>query len=181
MSRVCPWWHAYTFDNCFRRIFHNPEKVFSPYVAPGMTVLDAGCGLGFNSIAMARMVGDEGRVIAVDVQPRMLSAVRRRARRAGVARRICTCQCQPDSIGVETEVGFAIAFWVVHEVPDARRFLVQIRACLAPQAKFLLAEPWVHVSAGAFRHTLDLAQSVGLTLCQRPRIRFSRAALFLKS
>jgi cyclopropane fatty-acyl-phospholipid synthase-like methyltransferase len=38
--------------------------MLGPYVKPGMTVLDVGCGMGFFSIGMARMVGDEGRVIA---------------------------------------------------------------------------------------------------------------------
>jgi len=180
MGHLCPWWHAYSFDNCFRRVFYNPKKLFGPYVAPGMTVLDVGCGMGFNAIALARLVGDEGSVIAVDVQRRMLDVLEKRARKAGVAHRICTRQCRPDSIGVETEVGFALAFWVVHEVPDARRFLTQVRSCLGPQARFLVVEPRGRVSERAFQQMLTLAQTVGLRLCDQPRIRFSRSALFLR-
>ena len=26
-ERVCPWWHAYTFDNSLRRLFQKPEKI----------------------------------------------------------------------------------------------------------------------------------------------------------
>jgi ubiquinone/menaquinone biosynthesis C-methylase UbiE len=37
-----------------------------------MTVLDIGCGPGFFTIDMARMVGDSGRVIAADLQAAML-------------------------------------------------------------------------------------------------------------
>ena len=37
---VCPWWCAYTFDNALRRLLHDPEKLLSEWVRPGMTVLD---------------------------------------------------------------------------------------------------------------------------------------------
>ena len=68
MPHVCPWWGGYFIDNWFRRWLHNPKRVLSSYVDPGMTALDFGCGMGIFSIAMARKVGDEGQVIAVDVQ-----------------------------------------------------------------------------------------------------------------
>ena len=69
---VCPWWGGYFIDNWFRRWLHSPERILAPYVKPGMSVLDFGCGMGIFSVAMARMVGDEGQVIAVDVQQQML-------------------------------------------------------------------------------------------------------------
>ena len=57
---VCPWWLAYTFDNRLRRLLYKPEMVLKPYVNPGMTLLDLGCGMGFFSIAMASLAGDTG-------------------------------------------------------------------------------------------------------------------------
>ena len=68
MPHVCPWWGGYFIDNPIRRLFHNPEKIVGPYVGPGMTAMDVGCGMGFCSIAMAKIVGDSGQVIAVDLQ-----------------------------------------------------------------------------------------------------------------
>ena len=67
-GNICPWWLAYTFDNPFRRFFHSPEKIFGPYAADSITVLDVGCGMGFFSIGLAKLVGDRGCVIAADVQ-----------------------------------------------------------------------------------------------------------------
>ena len=58
MPHVCPWWGGYFIDNPLRRLLHNPEKIIGPYVRPGMTVMDVGCGMGFCSIAMAKIVGD---------------------------------------------------------------------------------------------------------------------------
>ncbi|MEI8375312.1 MAG: hypothetical protein WCJ35_21030 [Planctomycetota bacterium] len=61
MPHVCPWWGGYFIDNPIRRLFHNPVKIVGPYVKPGMTVMDV-CGMGFCSIAMAKLVGDSGLV-----------------------------------------------------------------------------------------------------------------------
>jgi 2-polyprenyl-3-methyl-5-hydroxy-6-metoxy-1,4-benzoquinol methylase len=88
LPHICPWWGGYFIDNPLRRLIHDLQTILGPYVKPGMTVLDVGCGMGFFSIGMARMVGDEGRVIAVDLQQKMLDVLWRRAQRAGVADRI---------------------------------------------------------------------------------------------
>jgi len=53
-DRVCPWWLAYTFDNPFRRLFQNPDRILGNDAKPGHTVLDIGCGLGYFTLAMAR-------------------------------------------------------------------------------------------------------------------------------
>ena len=94
MAHICPWWGGYFIDNWFRRLLHNPEKIVGPYVKPGMTVMDVGCGMGMFSIAMAKMVGAEGRVIAVDLQQKMLDVLRKRAEKAGVADRIQLHKCE---------------------------------------------------------------------------------------
>jgi ubiquinone/menaquinone biosynthesis C-methylase UbiE len=134
--------------------------------------------MGVFSIGMARMVGDHGWVIAVDLQQEMLNILRRRALKAGVSHRIHTHRCTPTEVGVHQKVGFALAFWMVHEVPDTHAFFKQILSCLRPEGAFLVAEPRYHVSARAFRLMVSQAESTGLKLCEEPRIRFSRAALF---
>ena len=54
-------------------------------VAPGDTVVDYGCGPGWFTLAAARLAGPEGAVYAVDLEPRMVELVRRRAAEAGLA------------------------------------------------------------------------------------------------
>jgi len=54
-------------------------------VAPGATVVDYGCGPGYFTLAAARLAGREGRVYAVDLEPRMVELVRRRAAEAGLS------------------------------------------------------------------------------------------------
>ncbi len=48
-------------------------------VREGMTVCDMGCGNGFYTLQMARMVGPKGRILAVDIQPEMLRLMEARA------------------------------------------------------------------------------------------------------
>ena len=179
-SHTCPWWGGYFIDNRLRRLLHKPERILAPYVQPGMTVMDFGCGMGFFSIAMAKMMGSEGCVIAVDVQPQMLDTLRKRAERAGVGERIRTHQCEPDSIGADDPVDFVLAFWAAHEASDIRNVVTQVHGSLRPGGKFLAAEPWIHVSARAFRQMLEAAEDVGLRLVDEPRVRLSWTALFVK-
>ena len=120
MPHVCPWWGGYFIDNPIRRLFHDPEKIVGPYVGPGMTAMDVGCGMGFCSIAMAKIVGDSGLVVAVDFQQKMLDVLRQRATVAGVANRIRLHKCEQNRLGVDAQADFALAFMMVHEVPDLR-------------------------------------------------------------
>jgi ubiquinone/menaquinone biosynthesis C-methylase UbiE len=179
MAHVCPWWSAwFTINNPVRRLLHDPQKIVGPYVKPGMTVLDVGCGVGWFSIPMAEMVGRQGRVIAVDLQQQMLDMLGRRAEKAGVADRIQLHKCGPDRLGIDARADFALAFAMLHEVPDQRRLLAEIHACLKPGGKPLMAEPPIHVSRKTFANEIAIAQQAGFRVTQQPRLRWCTAAVF---
>jgi ubiquinone/menaquinone biosynthesis C-methylase UbiE len=177
-KHVCPWWVGYLLVSPIRRWFQNPEKILAPYISEGMTVLDIGPGMGFFTIPAARMVGDTGRVIAVDLQEKMLKSLVKRAEKAGVAGRIVAKLCEADNLGVSVPIDLCLAINVVHEVPDASALFSQIRAILKPTGRLLLAEPagW-HVSDKDFQGTLAKASAVGFKLIGHPTIRRSRSAL----
>ncbi len=59
-------------DGKIRRLLQNPYKILTPFVTNGMTVLDYGCGNGFFSIPLSKMVGNKGKVYSVDIQKEML-------------------------------------------------------------------------------------------------------------
>ena len=73
---------------------------------------------------------------------------------------------------------FILSFWMAHEVPRLDRFFRQLRAALKPAARFLLAEPALHVSRAQFDGEIDMAQKAGLALLERPAISLSHGALF---
>ena len=180
-KHVCPWWLCFTFDNPFRRIFHDPVKILSAYVHKGNTVIDIGPGMGYFTIPMAELVGSTGRVTAIDIQPKMLSALVSRAQKKGVSDRIGTHLASPDSIGFYEKADFILAFWMVHEVPDQRRFLSEIRNLMKPEGLFLLVEPVIHVSKKNFSRTIETAKELGFVIKESPKIRMSQSALFISS
>ena len=126
-KHVCPWWLCFTFDNPIRKIIHDPIKILSPYIHEGDTAIDVGPGMGYFTIPLAQLVGSTGRVTAIDIQPKMLSALVSRAHKKGLSDRIKTHLANPDSIGFYEKADFILAFWMAHEVPDQHRFLSEIR------------------------------------------------------
>ncbi len=163
-QHVCPFWVGYLLLSPVRKWLENPEKLLGPFVRPGMTVLEPGCAMGFFTLPLARMVGPTGRVIAVDIQPRMLAVLERRARKAGLAERIQIRSAQPDSLGIEDLKGlvdFAAALHVVHEMPDPDVFFGQVHQALKPEGQLLVIEPKGHVSVESFSRMASVAERAG--------------------
>lgn len=180
-ARVCSSRNAWFLDNWVRRYIHNPDKIIGRYIEQGQTVLDLGSGPGMFSLAMARMVGEEGKVISVDIQEEMLQILRRKSEDAGLQSRIHLHKSQPNEIGVEEKVDFALAFYMVHEVPNKVDFLGEVASLLKPGGKFLIVEPKFHVSKPSFEETVEVAESIGLKLISRPKVLFSRAVLLQRT
>ena len=182
-QHVCPWWAGYLLASPIRRFSQKPEEILRPYVWSGMTVLEPGPGMGFFTIPMARMIGASGRVIAVDVQPRMLNTLRRRAAKAGLGQRIETRLALPDSLGVADLAGavdLVLVFAVVHEMPSAEAFFSEAAGALKPGGRMLFAEPNGHVTDARFAEELTAARECGLVETERLQVPRSHAALLLK-
>ena len=163
-GRVCPIWVGYLLLNPLRKLFENPDKILAPYVYEGMTVLEPGCGMGFFTLSLARMVGPTGKVVALDVQPRMLAVLRRRAEKAGLLNRIELRVVECDGLGVKDLAGvvdLVAALHMVHEVPDQALFLTEVREALKREGKLLIIEPKGHVSQTQFEQTVITAEKVG--------------------
>ena len=178
---VCPWWGGYFIDNRLRRLLHKPEAILSPYARPGMTAMDFGCGMGMFSLAMAQLVGEQGRVIAVDLQQQMLDVLRRRAVKASLSDRIDTHRCEANTIGLERPIDFALAFYSAHEVPEPDRLLSEMHSLLTPAGRFLIVEPRGHVSHQQFETMLALARDAGFAVEAEPEVRLSRAVVLGKT
>ncbi len=151
-----------------------------PYVKQGDIVLDVGCGMGFLTLGLAELVGQDGRVIAADLQEQMLVGLQKRAEKAGLRERIQLCRSTPYDIGVDEAVDFVLAFWMVHEVRQPALFLEQIHKLLLSGANFLIVEPIIHVTGRAFGQTVSLAKGTGFRVVEQPKFRASRAVLLEK-
>ena len=148
-----------------------------------MTVLEPGPGMGFFTIELARRVAPSGRVIAVDLQPRMLDKLRNRAEKTGLLERIQLRQATAESLGLddlESTIDFVLAFAMVHEMPSAIAFFEQAVRTMKPGATLLLAEPAGHVKPADFAAELAQAAQAGLQLVERPAISRTHTAVFTK-
>jgi len=181
--RVCPWWLGYLLASPLRRLLQDPEEIMGPYVKKGMRVLDIGCGMGFFSLPIARIVGKTGKVVCVDLQEKMIQGLIRRSGKSGLSDRIDARTCQHNCLGLNDIAGkidCALAFALVHEVPDKKRLLSEISDALKHAGKFLVAEPKAHVSRSDFDETVSIAQGVGFEVIDGPAIRRSHAILLRK-
>ena len=182
-EHVCPVWVGRLLASPLRKLFDNPKKILGQYISDGMTALDIGCAMGFFSLPLAEMVGVQGKVICIDLQERMIEVLEKRARKAGLAERIETHLCSKNSLGLEEFTGtidFALAFAVVHEVPDVGSFFSEIYEAIKPDGKFFVAEPRGHVSETNFDATVSLAVGKGFKEVKRSQTFFGRAVLLKK-
>lgn len=158
----------------------DPDEIVRPYVEEGMSVLDIGCGMGFFSLPMAKLVGEKGRVVCIDLQKKMIDGLLARAKKAGLAGRIEARVCSQSSLEVTDLAGkidFALVFALVHEVPDKENLFSEIHDTMKPAGKLLMAEPRGHVSKPDFAKTVSVAQSRGFEVIGDLEIRRSHAVL----
>lgn len=168
-SHVCPHQISFFLDNWIRRLIQSPGKIVGPYIQEGNTVIDMGCGPGYFTIDMAKMVGPKGRVVAVDIQAKMLERVRKKAQRHAVAERIDFHKAGDEHVGLNQRADFILAFYMIHEVPDMTHTLKEMKALLKSGGKILAVEPKMHVSKAGFNRMLGRAEKIGLKAIDFPK------------
>jgi ubiquinone/menaquinone biosynthesis C-methylase UbiE len=140
-------------------------------------VLDLGCGPGFFTTELAKLVGEKGRVIAADLQQGMLDKVNGKIRGTDLQQRVVIHKCQEDKIGISQKVDFVLAFWMIHEVPDQDRLFRELKSVLKPGGKIYIAEPKFHVSLKSFETMIARIKNAGFETTERPKVVFSRTVL----
>ena len=177
---VCPHQAAFFLDNWIRRLIQSPKKIIKPYIQEGNTVMDMGCGPGYFTIDMAKMVGPAGKVIAVDIQTSMLDRVRKKAQRHAVAEWMEFHKAGDASIGLERQVDFILACYMIHEVPDVQHTLRELKNLLKTKGKILAVEPLMHVSKTGFKTMLGHAEAMGLKAIGFPRRTGGRSVVWTR-
>ena len=181
-DRVCPVALANSLDSRMRRWLQDPRKILSPFVKEGMTVLDIGCGPGFFSIELARLVGTTGRVIAADLQDGMLERLSAKIRGTELEERIHLVKCDSASINVSEPIDFGLAFWMVHEVPDKASFFKQLQAIATAETRILVVEPkFFHVSRRQFEKSMAIARENGFSVTPGPRLLLCWSAVLTRA
>ncbi|MDO9511909.1 MAG: methyltransferase domain-containing protein [Bacteroidales bacterium] len=175
--RICPVEKAGILDHSIRRFFQNPEKILKPFIKEGMTVLDLGCGPGFFSLEIAKLLTDSGKVIAADLQDGMLEKVSQKIKGTELEQRITLHKCHEDRIGVTEKVDFVLAFYLVHEVPDPDALFRELKSILKPNGLIFIIEPKFHVTKKSFDSMIDKIKDIGMEIIDGPKVFFSRTII----
>jgi 2-polyprenyl-3-methyl-5-hydroxy-6-metoxy-1,4-benzoquinol methylase len=178
-DRVCPASRSDSLDSWLRRKVHDPEKILHDYIKEGSIVMDIGCGPGFFSIPMAGMVGETGKVIAVDLQEEMLQKLKVKASKKNLQDRIIYHNCTADDIGINEKVDFVLTFWMVHEVRNTDNFFIQIAKTMKPGSHYMLVEPKLHVPLNRYNEIVSSAVKAGLKPFSNLKVGFSRGNVFM--
>jgi 2-polyprenyl-3-methyl-5-hydroxy-6-metoxy-1,4-benzoquinol methylase len=109
-------------------------------VKPGQVVCDVGCGNGFYALQLASLVGQQGRVLAVDVQSEMLHLLGERAKEAQITNIELIQGTAVDPKLPAGAVDLILLVDVYHELSHPEQMLRAMREALKPDGRIALAE-----------------------------------------
>lgn len=110
------------------------------HVAPGQTVVDFGCGNGYHTLRLAQLVGETGRVLAVDIQPEMLRLLEARAQAEGITNVEPILSRQHDPSLPAAQADLILMVDVYHELSYPEEVLRGLRQALRPKGRVVLVE-----------------------------------------
>ncbi len=140
--RPFPHQWAGLLEHPLRLKYREPTATLGPYgIAPGMQVMDLGCGTGLFTEAMARLVGPEGRVHAVDIQAPMLERTRVRLQEAGLTARVELHHAGAYHLPLpDDSLDLVVAIATLPQIPDRIQALNELRRVLKPDGRLILSD-----------------------------------------
>ena len=134
--------HAHKLDDPARLEWLPPSEVLdSLAVQPGSIVADIGAGTGYFAIPLARAVGPNGRVFAVDFQPAMLARIRAKLDAADAPANVELVEGSADRTSLP-EASCDLAFFanIWHEVDDPAAVIEEASRILKPAGRLAILD-----------------------------------------
>jgi len=122
-------------ESRFRYRFFGPMKILQGVnIRPGQTVLEVGCGTGFFTMTAARLIGDEGTLVAMDVLPVSVKTVSEKVRAAGL-KNVCVVKGDALDTKLDTESMDVVLLFGVIPAPmiPLDRLLPEMHRILKPE------------------------------------------------
>ena len=173
---------ANLIDNPFRRKIQPPDETPARHgIEPGMVVLEVGPGNGTYTVATARRVGDAGKVITIDIEPKMIERVNKRAQLEGIDNieaRVADVYDLPFEAGF-FDVVTMIA--VIGEIPDPGRAMREFHRVLSPEGTLVFSELLLDPDYPRSQTLVRLADGAGFRLKEKVGNLFYYTLIFEKS
>lgn len=119
----------------------NPQKLIDALsIKPGQTICDLGCGNGYYTLELARLVGPEGKILAVDIQPEMLRLLENRAGLNNLKNIQLILNTPIDPKLPANSVDLILVVDVYHELSYPEHMLQALRKSLKPDGRIVLVE-----------------------------------------
>lgn len=111
---------------------------------PGETVVDVGCGAGFDTLIAAGHVGPTGRVLAVDMTPEMRAKAEDGARAMGYSH-VSVLEGYAENLPVaDAAAGVVISNGVINLCPDKQTVFREMYRVLRPGGRIQVGDILVH-------------------------------------
>lgn len=177
-----PEFMADLIDHPVRRKFQPPyETAVRHGLEPGMTVLEVGPGSGTYTIGAANRLGPEGKLVTVDIEPRIIERVRQRVQAEGITNieaRVADVYDLPFDNGTFDAV-YMIA--VIGEIPNPARAVEEFFRVLSPSGTLVFSEVLVDPDYPLAGTLIELAGEAGFQLRTRTGNFFHYTLVFEKS
>lgn len=146
-------------------LFMNAKKqLLKSGVKEGQTVLDFGCGPGFYAIPAAEMVGDKGKVYALDIHPLAVQSVQKKAKKKGLPN-IATILSDKDTGLPDKSVDVSLVYDAIYMIKDREPLIRELHRVTKPNG--ILSITAEHIKA---EDIIKIAEKDGLfSLRERQR------------
>jgi ubiquinone/menaquinone biosynthesis C-methylase UbiE len=121
--------------------YQKPDEVLAALqIKPGETIADIGAGSGYFAVRFAARVGEQGRVLAVDIDPEMIRYLNRRVRDAGI-RNVQTVLAEPDDpLLADASVDRFVIVDTWHHIEKQTEYLTLMKKMLKPDGQVVMID-----------------------------------------
>ena len=136
-----PFSQASILEHPLRPLLHPVRSTLEKFrLKRGDAVLELGPGTGYFTVEASRMVGPEGRLLCLDVQPPMIDALRRRLDERNVTNAHPMLANALNLPLADDSVDAAYLVTVLGEIPDRPQALAELRRVLRPGGALSICE-----------------------------------------
>ena len=139
--------NKHKLDNEQRRKMLPPEQtLINLNLEEGDIMADIGCGIGYFTIPASKIVGDNGKIFAMDISSEMLQDVVVKVKESNITNVEITLTEENDLKLEDDKVTFAFISTVLHEANEKENFLNEIKRIISPKGKIAIVE-WEKINS----------------------------------